>query len=94
MDRRWRGQQGQAALKSLQSFYEYRNRLPALAGSQQCASSADIYSTYSCLHAAGRETVPLCSPKQDLIYLQVQGKPEVRGTLTRQAQSHRVAPQL
>ncbi|KAA6419946.1 MAG: hypothetical protein FRX49_10136 [Trebouxia sp. A1-2] len=31
MDRRWRGQQGQNALQSLRSFYEYKDSLPATA---------------------------------------------------------------
>lgn len=71
MDRRWRGQQGQNALQSLRSFFEYQDSLPVLSSDRRCAAAADVYSTYSCLHAAGRETKVLSSSGANLWYLQV-----------------------
>ena len=77
MDRRWRGQQGQNALQSLRSFYAYKDSLPVLSSDWRCAAAADVYSTYSCLHAAGRETDVKCSSGATLWYLQVLGKLDV-----------------
>jgi len=78
MDRRWRGQQGQEALKSLRSFHEFKDQVPILATGFHCSSVADVYSTYSCLHAAGREIEVCCSPDPTFVYLQVLCQFEVR----------------
>ena len=71
MDRRWRGPQGQEALRSLQSFHAYAARLPNLPSGLSCATAADIYSTYSCLHAAGKQTEVACDPGGAFVYLKV-----------------------
>lgn len=71
MDRRWRGQQGKAALSSLQSFYAYVGLLPVLAAGSNVATAADVYATYSSLHASGKRTEVFCSPEQTLLYLKV-----------------------
>lgn len=87
MDRRWRGQQGQDALASLRSFHEYKDTLPDLARDLRCAIPADVYSTYSCLHAAGRVTEVACSPDASLWYLQVRARPDADSTHSSNATS-------
>ncbi|KAL3161859.1 hypothetical protein ABBQ38_008949 [Trebouxia sp. C0009 RCD-2024] len=71
MDRRWRGPQGQEALKSLSSFHEYKDRLNDLPARLNCATAADVYSVYSCLHAAGKSSQVGCDAGGAFTYLQV-----------------------
>lgn len=78
MDRRWRGPQGQEALASLRSFFDYREGLPDLVAGLGCAASADVYSVYSCLHAAGKLSEVGCDPGGTFIYLKVTHQPKVR----------------
>lgn len=78
MDRRWRGPQGQEALKSLSSFHEYKDRLTELPARLRCATTADVYSVYSCLHAAGKPSQVGCDPGGAFIYLQVTHQAQVR----------------
>lgn len=78
MDRRWRGPQGQEALKSLSSFHEYKDRLNDLPARLNCATAADVYSVYSCLHAAGKSSQVGCDAGGAFTYLQVIHQAEVR----------------
>ena len=87
MDRRWRGSQGQEALASLRSFYEYKEGLPDLSAGLGCATSADVYSVYSCLHAAGKLSEVGCDFGGTFVYLQVTHQPKVR---TRDVHTHTV----
>ena len=81
MDRRWRGSQGREALASLRSFYEYKEGLPDLLAGLGCATSADVYSVYSCLHAAGKVSEVGCDSGGTFIYLHVTHQPKVRTTV-------------
>ena len=77
MDRRWRGSQGQEALSSLESFHQYKDKLPHLPAGLGCAAATDVYSVYSCLHAAGKYTQVACDPSGAFHYLQVLQTPKV-----------------
>lgn len=77
MDRRWRGQQGQQALSTLQSFFSYKEELPVLAADVGLATPADVYSTHSFLHAKGRRTRVVCNSEGTVLYLVVVPEAEV-----------------
>ena len=80
MDRRWRGPEGREALASLRSFFEYTEGLPDLLAGLGCATPADVYSVYSCLHAAGKVSEVGNDSGSTFTYLQVTHQPKVRTT--------------
>ena len=90
MDRRWRGPQGREALVSLRSFYEYKQGLPDLLAGLGCATPADVYSVYSCLHAAGKMSEVGYDSGGSFVYLQVTHQPKVRTMVINLHTMHRL----